>query len=77
MVCESYFGLSGYFYRRINYMRKKKLKCPVCNFARLIDAYADVETELVAEKDIKSGWVPDYFQKCSCCKNQIGIKKIL
>lgn len=56
-------------------IHKKQLKCPVCN-RRLIDAQEDTESELVPEKEIKSGWVPDYFQKCPSCKNQIGIRKV-
>lgn len=60
--------------KKINY--KKQLKCPVCGFKRLIDANLDNISELVPEKEIKDGWTPDYYQKCPCCKNQIGIKKI-
>ena len=55
---------------------RKALPCPVCGFGRLIDSTSDNKSELVPEKDIKDGWVPDYFQKCPRCKTQIGIKKI-
>ncbi len=58
-------------------MEKKKLKCPVCGFERLIDSAAGTNSELVPEKKISAGWVPDYYQKCPQCKNQIGIKKVV
>lgn len=59
-----------------NIISKKQLACPVCGFKRLIDADTSNKSELVPEKEIKSGWTPDYYQKCPCCKNQIGIRKV-
>jgi len=56
--------------------RRKNLICPVCGFGRLIDAAENTCSELKAEKEIDIQWVPDYFQKCPKCKNQIGIKKV-
>lgn len=55
---------------------RKQLPCPICGFKRLIDANSDNKSELMAEKDIEKGWIPDYYQKCPNCKNQIGIKKV-
>ena len=57
-------------------IHKKKLSCPVCNFNRLIDADESTMSELVPESSIVPGWIPDYYQKCPVCKNQIGIKKL-
>lgn len=56
-------------------MGKKQLKCPSCGH-RLIDAVSSNKSELVAEENMKAGWKPDYFQKCTCCKKQIGIRKV-
>lgn len=56
-------------------MGRKQLKCPICG-SRLIDSVSSVKTELVAEENIRAGWRPDYFQKCMCCKKQIGIRKV-
>ncbi len=56
--------------------KRKHLSCPLCGFKRLIDAEADNQSELVAEKDMKIDWKADYFQKCPKCKNQIGIRKV-
>lgn len=55
---------------------KKQLPCPVCGFRRLIDADSNNKSELIAERNIEGEWVPDYYQKCPNCKNQIGIKKV-
>lgn len=57
-------------------MKRKKYECPVCGFDRLIDADVQNKSELKAEKDIPKGWIPDYYQKCPRCKNQIGIRKV-
>lgn len=56
--------------------KKKQLCCPACGFKRLIDADFMIQSELIPEKEIPRGWVPDYYQKCPGCKNQIGIKKV-
>lgn len=61
---------------QINAIQKEHLPCPVCGFQRLIDVVVGVKTELVPESEIQPGWVPDVFQKCKICKNQIGIKKV-
>lgn len=55
--------------------KRKQLRCPICG-RRLIDAMEDNKSELIAEKDMKPNWKPDYFQKCTQCKNQIGIRKV-
>ena len=55
---------------------KKRISCPICGFARLIDSDENVKSELREESTITDGWHPDYFQKCPQCKKQIGIKKI-
>lgn len=57
--------------------KRKKLRCPVCGFDRLIDSSVATNSELVPEDKILDGWVPDYFQKCPHCKSQIGIKKVV
>lgn len=56
-------------------MDRKQLKCPACG-RRLIDEAVSNKSELVAEENIKVGWEPDYYLKCSLCKRQIGIKKV-
>ncbi len=55
--------------------KKIQLHCPVCG-CRIIDSSTTVKTELKAEKEIDAIWKPDYFQKCTRCKNQIGIRKV-
>lgn len=57
-------------------MNKKRLVCPVCGFKRLIDADVRNKSELKAEKEVSDLWIPDYYQKCPGCKNQIAIKKV-
>lgn len=56
--------------------RKRRIPCPVCGFERLIDADIDNKSELKAEKELSDDWIPDYYQKCPRCKNQIAIRKI-
>lgn len=56
---------------------KKRISCPICGFARLIDSDENVKSELREESEITDGWHPDYFMKCPHCKKQIGIKKII
>lgn len=56
-------------------MKRKQLRCPICG-ARLIDTVPGNVSELLAEEKIQTGWNPDYFQKCTKCKNQIGIRKV-
>lgn len=55
---------------------KRSLKCPVCGFERLIDASIYNQSELFPEIKMPRNWLPDYFQKCPRCKNQIGIRKV-
>lgn len=57
-------------------IRKKPLRCPICG-QRIIDAIENnMDTKLVPEKDMDENFIPDYFQKCPKCKNQIAIKKV-
>ncbi len=60
----------------VKIIAKKQLECPVCGFPRLIDAEAHTVSEMIPEDRIRTGWQPDYFQKCRKCGNQIGIKKV-
>ena len=60
----------------VKMIAKKKLKCPVCGFPRLIDSGADTISEMIPEDKIQAGWHPDYFQKCHKCGSQIGIRKV-
>lgn len=41
--------------------KKKKLKCPVCGYPRLIDAEAGTISEMIPESRIQRGWLPDYL----------------
>ncbi len=54
---------------------RKKLKCPLCK-KRVIDAGPTVKSEVrVVEPD--ENWEADYYTKCRCCKNEIGLKKTI
>lgn len=55
---------------------KKSIPCPVCGSDRLIDTSIDTRSELIEEGKMPSEWKPDYYQKCRCCKKEIGIRKI-
>jgi len=55
---------------------KKSISCPVCGYERLIDTSVDTRSELIEEGKMPPEWKPDYYQKCHCCKKEIGIKKI-
>jgi len=56
---------------------KKQLVCPLCGFGRLIDAASDIGVELIPEQSIaENQWVPDFYQKCPCCRKVIGIRKL-
>lgn len=57
-------------------MEKVQLRCPVCG-ARLIDSVSGNRSELVPEWRFRTGWKPDYIQKCPKCKTQIGIRKLI
>jgi len=54
---------------------RPRLPCPACEFKRLIDTgYHTLSRTLVAGE---SGYQnADYYQKCPCCKSEIGILKI-
>lgn len=56
-------------------IKRIPLTCPICK-KRLIDTTENTESELIPEDKIQGNWLPDYFQKCPKCKNQIGIRKI-
>ena len=57
-------------------MGKKKLRCPVCGFQRLVDANEKITIEMFAKNKIPLKWNADFYMKCSKCCNQIGIKKV-
>lgn len=54
---------------------RQRLTCPVCHFDRLIDTGQHTRSiTYVAGED---GYLDaDYYQKCSYCKAEIGIRKI-
>lgn len=53
----------------------QRLPCPACHFERLIDSGQDTQslTFVIEEPGYYNA---DYYQKCSSCKADIGIKKI-
>jgi len=54
---------------------RKRIPCPACPFERLIDAGEYIRSKTYAPGD--EGYLEaDYYQKCSKCKADIGIKKI-
>ena len=55
--------------------RKARLPCPACGFGRLIDTgqHTRSKTYMVGENGYNEA---DYYQKCSSCKAEIGIRKI-
>lgn len=59
------------------YKRKKKkpLICPNCQKGRLIDANADIVTEVRILKE-DDPWEADYYAKCSVCKAEVGVRKL-
>lgn len=56
--------------------KNSRLACPLCGFQRLIDTEPNNVSDLIPEKDFKSGIKYDYVQKCSRCKQQIYIRKV-
>lgn len=52
------------------------LECPICHFRRLIDTRKGCKSELKGMRDFPENWVPDYYQKCPSCKQEIGIRKV-
>jgi hypothetical protein len=52
-----------------------RLSCPACNFERLIDTGQHTRSQTFIEG--QDGYPDaDYYQKCSSCKAEIGIRKI-
>jgi len=60
---------------RIHQHYRQRLPCPACHFERLIDTgqYTRSKTYVVGEDGYLDA---DYYQKCSSCKAEIGIRKI-
>jgi len=52
-----------------------RLPCPACHFERLIDTgqHTKSQTFTAGEPGYNDA---DYYQKCFCCKAEIGIRKI-
>jgi hypothetical protein len=58
-----------------NNRHRPRLPCPVCTFERLIDTGECTRSKTYASGD--EGYLDaDYYQKCSSCKAEIGIRKI-
>jgi hypothetical protein len=54
---------------------RPRLPCPVCTFERLIDTGEFTRSKTYAPGE--DGYLnADYYQKCSSCKAEIGIRKI-
>jgi len=58
---------------------KNEVHCPNCG-SRLLDAEKGVKTltKIIYAHDTGQStdlWVPDYYEKCWKCKQEIGIKK--
>ena len=68
----SHSNRSAYNHRRRN---RPRLPCPACAFERLIDTGEFIRSKTYASED--EGYLDaDYYQKCSKCKADIGIKRI-
>ena len=54
---------------------RPRLPCPICEFKRLIDTgqHTLSRTLVAGESDYPNA---DYYQKCPCCKAEIGIQKL-
>jgi hypothetical protein len=54
---------------------RPRLPCPACTFERLIDT--GQSTRSITFMPGEDGYLnADYYQKCSSCKLEIGIRKI-
>lgn len=53
---------------------RRQLSCPVCG-QHLVDADDNTKSQ-VRPVQKNSKWIPDYYQKCPRCKNDIGIKTV-
>ena len=67
--------LQGKSNARCRHRFKPRLPCPACTFDRLIDTgeHTRSKTYMPGEDGYLNA---DYYQKCSSCKAEIGIRKI-